>query len=92
MRDQLPVSAYPEAPRTHLLGILGPKTILHKAFWATLSLRVSTGNFGRQFRKAQLPKSLRRGPRIAACSTLLAFRFRSLGFGVQGVGCRGFRV
>ena len=28
------------APRTHVLGLLGPKTILYRPFWAILSHRV----------------------------------------------------
>ena len=31
---------YPKGLRTHVLRLLGPKTILYRAFWAILSLRV----------------------------------------------------
>ena len=34
------LNPYPKALRTHLPRLLGPKTMLHRAFGAILSLRV----------------------------------------------------
>ena len=38
--ESVMVLTFPKAPRTHTLRLSGPKTILHRAFGAILSLRV----------------------------------------------------
>ena len=40
---KLDFTLFPKALRTHSLRLLGLKTILYKAFWAILSLRVMSG-------------------------------------------------
>ena len=37
--EESPGPQGPKAPRTHILRLLGPKTLLEKGFWAVLSRR-----------------------------------------------------